>query len=171
MEKRMKKIVVYQSGTGFTAKYAIWIAESLHCEAVDRKKISAEELLNYDQVIYGGWIMGNMIAGYDKIKQMNLKSVVVYAVGATPYSDQVTQAISQQNQITDIPFFYMEGGIDQKKLGFFKRGMLKMVSKSIAKKENKTEQDQYMEKALTSSFDLTDQKKAAPLVEYCLLNG
>ena len=29
----MKKVVIYQSGTGFTAKYAGWIAERLGCEA------------------------------------------------------------------------------------------------------------------------------------------
>lgn len=29
----MKRLVVYQSATGFTEKYATWIAEKLSCEA------------------------------------------------------------------------------------------------------------------------------------------
>lgn len=40
----MKKIVVYQSGTGFTAKYADWIAEELGCEAKEYKYVKADEL-------------------------------------------------------------------------------------------------------------------------------
>ena len=33
----MKKIVVYESGTGFTERYAKWIAEELACDAKERK--------------------------------------------------------------------------------------------------------------------------------------
>ena len=36
----MKRIVIYQSGTGFTAKYAGWIAENLGCEAKEYKSVN-----------------------------------------------------------------------------------------------------------------------------------
>ena len=36
----MSTIVVYQSETGFTKKYAEWIAEALDCEAVPFKKVN-----------------------------------------------------------------------------------------------------------------------------------
>ena len=36
----MKRIVVYQSGTGFTAKYADWIAKDLGCEAKEYKHVN-----------------------------------------------------------------------------------------------------------------------------------
>ena len=42
----MKKIVVYQSGTGFTAKYAGWIAEELDCDAVDFKRLRIRHRIN-----------------------------------------------------------------------------------------------------------------------------
>ena len=77
----MKRIVVYQSGTGFTAKYAGWIAEELGCEVKEYKKVKPDELAGFDQVIYGGWILGGMVFGYDKIKALNLKNVVVFGVG------------------------------------------------------------------------------------------
>ena len=34
----MKTIVVYSSQTGFTEKYAKWIAEALNCEAIPVKQ-------------------------------------------------------------------------------------------------------------------------------------
>ena len=40
----MKSIVVYTSKTGFTKKYAQWIAEDLGCEAKGLNEISGENL-------------------------------------------------------------------------------------------------------------------------------
>ena len=34
----MRRMVVYQSKTGFTGQYAMWIANGLNCEAVDIKQ-------------------------------------------------------------------------------------------------------------------------------------
>ena len=39
MRVKMNRIVVYTSKTGFTEKYAKWIAEELQCEAVSLKKL------------------------------------------------------------------------------------------------------------------------------------
>ena len=55
----MNRIVVYQSETGFTRQYAEWIGAALGCEARPIKHISAQELKQYEGVIFGGWIMGN----------------------------------------------------------------------------------------------------------------
>ena len=39
----MKRLVVYQSGTGFTRQYAEWIADALHCDAVDLKQTTEKD--------------------------------------------------------------------------------------------------------------------------------
>ena len=88
----MKRIVVYQSGTGFTAKYAGWIAEDLGCEAKEFKTLKPGELAGYDMVIYGGWIMGGMVAGYDKVKKLEQKNIVVFGVGMTVPSEEFANA-------------------------------------------------------------------------------
>ena len=87
--KKMKKIVVYQSKTGFTAKYANWITERLGCEAKEYKRVNSKELADYDMVIYGGCIMADMVIGYNKIKALNLNNVIVFAVGITVPSEEV----------------------------------------------------------------------------------
>ena len=63
----------------------------------------------------------------------------------------------------------MEGGFQFDKLGFFQKKMLNIVKKSVAKKENKTEQDIYMEKVLGTSFDNSDKKFIEPLIK-CVSN-
>lgn len=160
----MKKIVVYQSGTGFTAKYAGWIAEELGCEAKEYKKVSKGELEEYDMVIYGGWLMANMVVGYNKIKEQSLKNVVVFGVGMSVPGEQLTATIAEQNKIPAEKLFYFEGGYNPKKVGFFKKLMMNMIKKSIEQKAEKTEADLHMLETFQGA-DNTNRQAIRPLVE------
>ena len=162
----MKKIVVYQSGTGFTAKYAGWISEKLGCKAKALKQTNLSELSTYDMVIYGGWIFANKVVGLDKIKALNLSHVVVFGVGMSPASNEVAKKIAQQNEIDEKSFFYFEGGCKPEKLGFFKKLPLKAIRKSIEKKTEKTAEDLYVLKTL-SGADNTHPVAIKDLVAYC----
>ena len=55
----MKAVVVYSSKTGFTKKYAQWIAEDLSLEAYDLKESDnlKEVLSGVDTLIFGGGII------------------------------------------------------------------------------------------------------------------
>lgn len=163
----MKRIVIYQSGTGFTAKYAQWIAEGLECEAKEYKSVNPNELEAYDMVIYGGWIFGGMVAGYDKIKALNLKNVVVFAVGMTVPSEEVATKIAEQNQIPRERLYYYEGGYNPKKVGFMKRMLLNMIKKSLEKKENKTPEDLHTLETFKGA-DNTNKEAIGELVAFCM---
>ena len=161
----MEKIVIYQSGTGFTAKYAGWIAEELGCEAKEYKKVKTAELAAYDMVIYGGWIMANMVYGYDKIKALNLKNVVVFGVGMAVPSDEITAKIAVQNEIPQERLFYFEGGYNPKKVGFLKKMMMNMIKKSIEQKVEKTEEDMHMLETFKGA-DNTNRNAIQPLLQF-----
>ena len=163
----MSKAVFYTSETGFTKQYAQWIAAALQCPCLSAKAVSAQSVASYDTVIYGGWIMGSGITGLDKMRPMVKGKLVVFGVGSSPKSEAVEKAIQQQNHLDGLPFFYMEGGFHFEQLGFMKKTMLKMVKKSVEKKENKTEQDLFMVKVLGTSFDHSDIHNIDPLVEAC----
>ena len=146
----MKTLVIYQSSTGFTQKYANWIAEELSSEAKELKKVTLNDLQNADRIIFGGWIMGGMIMGLDKIRKMNPKNLVVFAVGASADREENRKNLITQNNLSDIPLYYFEGGLAFERMKFLPRTVLKMMGKSIAKKENKTPQDIEMEKIFLS---------------------
>lgn len=160
----MNTIVVYQSSTGFTKQYAHWIAEELSCEAVELKKVSNKTILENDFVIFGGWLMGGMVSGLKKMKKLQPKELIVFSVGSTPEDIVDLSAMKEQNK--NIPFFYMTGGFRFEQLNFMVKGMLKTLKKSVAKKENKTPQEQFMADVLGTSFDTSDRKYIKPLVEY-----
>lgn len=137
----MKSIVVYTSKTGFTKKYAQWIAEDLGCEAKGLNEISGENLADYDQVIYGGWIMGGMISGLDKIRNNNQKKLIVFGVGFNEPSEENTNTVRETNKLGDMPLFYLWGGTNPKKMGFMGRLMTKMVTKKTPVYEDHTSKE------------------------------
>ena len=110
LEKSMKTAVIYESGTGFTKQYAQWISEELHCDCVNRKKISKKEMLNYDKIIYGGWIFGGQIMGLKEIREVT-SPFAVFAVGCSPSNfEEVVNQIKIMNSVgleNQTPFFYL----------------------------------------------------------------
>ena len=126
-------------------------------------KIKASELQKYDTVIYGGYIMANMVFGYNKIKPLNLKNLVVFGVGMTVPSEETAKRIAEQNEIPQEQFFYFEGGYNPKKVGFLKKMMMNMIKKSIEQKEEKTKEDIHMLESF-KGVDNTNREYIKPLI-------
>ena len=171
-EKNMNTIVIYNSKTGFPQKYAEWIAAALDCEAIPQK--NAKALSKYDLIIFGGGIMASMITGLSKMKKSAFKEnkkLVVFATGATHVNEAETiegfkNANFTENERQSIPFFYFQSGLNFEKMKFFPKALLNMMKNSLAKKENKTEEEKEMLKAFEHSCDSSSEKFIAPLVEY-----
>ena len=125
----MKRIVIYESGTGFTAQYAAWIAEELQCESVALKNAKSVNVADYDQVIFGGWMCAGKVMGYDKFVKLHAKNVVLFAVGMAPSVPEVANKIIADNGFDAERFFYFEGGYRPEKVNFIMRTMMKMLKK------------------------------------------
>ena len=162
----MKTIVVFESKTGFTALYAQWIADELHCECKPLKHVNAKSLAGYECVIFGGWIMGNTIRGLEKMPAMYCTPKAIFAVGATPPTDFVMEMIKTTNRYITAPLFYMEGGLRIEKLNFGTKLMLKALQKSCANKPQKNEQERFMAEHIDGSFDHSGKEQIAPLIEH-----
>lgn len=108
--------------------------------------------------------MGGMISGLEKLRKMNPKKLVVFAVGAGADREAVRARLQEQNHLEETPFFYLEGGLAFERMKFFPKMMLKMMAKSIAGKENKTEEEKEMEKKFAGSFDHAERASIEPLV-------
>lgn len=162
----MRTIVVFESKTGFTALYAQWIADELHCECKPTKHVSAKLLSGYDCVIFGGWIMGNTIRGLEKMPVMNCVPKAVFAVGATPPFQSVMEMLRLSNRFAPEKLYYMEGGFRTEKLGLGTKIMLRALRRSCANKPQRNEQEQFMADNLGTSFDHSDREQIKPLTEY-----
>ncbi len=140
----MKTLVTYQSKTGFTKKYAEWISRELSCEMKTVSELKPEDIAACDLVIHGGWIMGGMINGLNKIREMKPPKLVVFGVGFSHKGEKDEQVV-EVNKLGDTPFFYMEGGMDPKKMGLFSKLIVKMATKKTPMYEDNTDKKYAME--------------------------
>lgn len=170
----MRSLVVYNSKTGFTQRYARWIAAKLNCEAVAEKDMTPKQWQESGIIIYGGPLMAGKVLGWDKIKSRiteSGKQAIVYTVGATPMAaEDIIQKVQNDNlseaEQKNIPFFYFEGGINYENMGFFSKMILKMMYQSLKNKKDKTPEEIGMMKTFEASSDCAREEYVEPLVEW-----
>lgn len=170
----MKTVVIYKSSTGFTEKYATWIASDLQCEAIKFNKKNLKTLSAYDRIIFGSGIMGGLITGLSEFKktpEFSSKKVIIFATGATGIEE--TAAINRVKDINfnqndkDIPFYYFQSGINYERMGFLPKTLLRIMCKSLAKKENMNESEKNMLQILSTTNDRCDRDLIKPLIDSC----
>ncbi|MFD1483898.1 flavodoxin domain-containing protein [Lacticaseibacillus baoqingensis] len=113
-----KIVVVYTSQTGFTQQYALWIAKSLHCEVLDTKFITTEDLAKNNLVIYGGHVIGQRITGFRQFYHQYQAALpiplFVFGTGIAQLDGDSQQRLRKQNfgECTTPPqFFYFHGHV------------------------------------------------------------
>ncbi|MDD5795677.1 MAG: flavodoxin domain-containing protein [Oscillospiraceae bacterium] len=167
----MKAIVIYNSKTGFTKKYAKWIAEALQCQSISiREKLP--DLSEYDRIVFGSNVKAGKIAKLDYFRKNILpqnKQTVLFAVGVTPTDNPQAKALFKdnltENELNTVKAFYLQGGISYEKLNFFEKRLMKMIGNSMLKKENATEQEKQMGKAMLTSFDNSSKESITPIIK------
>lgn len=168
----MKKVVVYKSKTGFTEKYAHWIAEALHCEAMRLENFVIPKVVEYDVIVYGGGIHAGRINGIKFIQNNNLllagKKLIVFATGATPPINEEVERFRKANIPNDngIAFFYFQSGMNYGKMGGVDRFLMSTLKAVLKAKKNKSDVEQGTIDTIQSSYDYSSQNQIEPLISY-----
>lgn len=127
----MNRSIVYCSQTGFTEKYAKWLAEDMGCSATPYKDRSGLDLASLDLLIFCSWLHAASIKGGKWIKGVMRAHpqlhVVVLATGASPMpgsgfttEEEIEEAFGRtfpKDEYPDLVHFYCHGGFDFEKLG------------------------------------------------------
>lgn len=170
----MKKgIVIYNSKTGFTERYAKWICEELGYQMVPYKERDKADLSQYEIVIYGGWSHAGSIKGFkwlkEKLPALAGKRIMVYATGATPPDSPEVKKSLEMNlkdltaaQREKIKMFYFHGGLSYEKMGTMDRMLMKMFRKMLKKTQGESE----AYNMVSHSFDCSSKEQIKPLLEY-----
>ena len=147
----MKTLIIYTSQTGFTKRYAEWIAEKMSGDLLDLKdaqKKNMDFFENYDAICYGGWAMaGSLVKAkwfLEKATNWKNKRLAVFCVGGSPNDnpdvDVFLQSVITEEQRKYIKVFYCQGGF--------------------------TEKEKVMAEKMASSYDISDIKYIEPIVMY-----
>lgn len=170
----MKIIVIYNSQTGFTKRYAEWIAEATGADCLELSDAKKKDLAAYEAIIFGGWACAgtiNKISWFKaNIDRWAGKKLIAFCVGASPIENPEIEIALKQNfnesEQKKVKTFYCPGGINYEKMSAPSKLMMKMFVKMMKAKKDKTEAEQIMVKMLSSSYDISDKKYIDPILQY-----
>lgn len=173
----MNTLIIYSSQTGFTKKYAEWLAQRLDSTVLtfkEAKKKTDSFFDTFDSIVYGGWLMaGNVVDSkwfLANSAKWRSKKLAIFCVGGSPaYSPDIPLVLDKllsDEQRSYIKAFYCQGGINYEKMGLPSRLAMKAFSSMAAKGKNTSEKDRAMAEALRHSYDSTNEKFVEPIVDY-----
>ncbi len=170
----MKTIVIYNSQTGFTKRYAQWIAEKTNAECIEYAKAKKIDLDSYDAIVFGGWAIAGSISKVKwfkkNISKWSDKKLVAFCVGASPIEnpeiDEFLANSFTEDEFKNVKLFYCPGGLDYEKMSATSKTMMKIFVKMLNAKKDKTEADLEQIRIVSSSYDISDIKYIKPILDY-----
>ncbi len=171
----MKTLIIYTSQTGFTKRYAHWLADETDADVFelnDVRKRAESFFADYEAIVYAGWCMaGNVVKAKwflnqaDKWKE---KRLAVICVGGSP-SDNPDVEMFLKNIMNDeqrkyIKAFYCPGGFAYEKMNGVSKLAMKMFVSSLKKKQD--EKSGQVAERISGSYDISDKKYIEPVAAY-----
>ncbi len=159
----MKHLVIYNSSTGFSERYALYIASALKADAFSWKTRKKADLSAYDVLVYGGGIMAEEIAGiryYQAIKD-EFRASFLFACGASPLGYKDLPLWLEKQRARGLDVTYLPGGLDYGRMKAPLRFLMKHIwAPSMRKSEG---EDFY--NIVRDSYDISDMSLADSLIE------
>ncbi len=173
----MKIVVIYNSQTGFTKRYAEWIAEATGADCLELSVAKKKDLAAYEAIIFGGWACAGSISKISwfkgNIDKWADKKLIAFCVGGSPIDNPEIEVALNKNfsemERKRVKTFYCPGGFNYEKMSTPSKLMMKMFVKTLKAKKDKTEAEQVMVKMISSSYDISDKKYIEPILQ-CLRN-
>jgi len=170
----MKIVVIYHSQTGFTKRYAEWIAEETGADCLELSVAKKKDLTAYEAIIFGGWACAGSISKISwfkgNIDKWADKKLIAFCVGGSPIDNPDIEAALNQNfnesERKKVKTFYCPGGFNYEKMSTPSKLMMKIFIKTLKAKKDKTETEQIMVKMISSSYDISDKKYIEPILKY-----
>lgn len=156
-------IIVYESKTGFTKKYADMLAEKTGFKAFRAKELpkGAKD----DEIIFLGWLKAGRIQGLNRLKGHNI--VAVCATGTARNAEPSEEAVIERNGIKGIPFFHLRGGcLPLRELKGLDRIMLSFFLKMLKNRKEKDEQLEEYINIIENGFDGVKAENLEPVLKW-----
>ncbi len=173
----MKTLIIYTSQTGFTKKYAEWLAQKTGGDMLELKEAQKKDdafFASYEASVYGGWVMAASVVKVkwflDKAASWKDKKLAIYCVGGSPNDNPDVEVmldkLLDQEQREYIKAFYCQGGFNYERMNAPSRLAMKMFVSALKKKKDPTEEEKIMTQMVATSYDISDEKYLEPIVDY-----
>lgn len=159
-------LIVYESKTGFTKKYAHMLSIKTGLKVFSVKELS--KINEDEEIIFLGWMKAGKIQGLDKVRKYKVKAVCASGTGRT--AEPNVEAVMEKNNIKGIPFFYLRGGcFPLRELKGWDKIMLTMFLKMLKKRKDKDEELEESINIIENGFDGVKEENLQGVLEW--LNG
>lgn len=172
-------LLLYRSQTGFTERYAKWIAAQTGCTLQKYGKNAWAEMAGYDTVIFGTRAHAGRIDGWKQAREDFRKSgagrLILFVTGAMPdTAGEVLSAFWKQNLTEEeqaaVAHFYMPAGLCFERMAWPDRLMIRLAAAMTKRKKEKDAFDREFEQAAAASYDISSEEYIRPLLA-CLKDG
>lgn len=161
----MNTIIIYHSKTGFSQRYAQWLAEDLNCQVLPYRERKSLDWEKYGTIILvGGLYAGNMSGlGWLKKQPAAGKRIAAVAVGCSPvgWPDQ-EKNMKKLLDGTSIQGFYCQGGLDYARMGTVDRAMMAALRAALKGKPEMAD----MLAGISRSFDGSKREYLEPVARW-----
>lgn len=167
----MKTLILFESKRGSTQRYAEDLGQLLGAEAMPLRKYRWKNLDDYDIVLFGGWVKGNVIQGVDDFlshyEQLKQKAVILFANGLSYPTAEGRDGLISSNilDLYHIRFYQLQGKFDYSKLGPIEKILVKTSVNRMQNDDNFTpEHKAQMLSLLTEKVDGYDHNGIEKIV-------
>lgn len=178
-ERTRNAVIIYCSQTGFTQRYAEWLAEDLECTAIPFAKRPEADLAHADVLVFCSWFHAASLKGSKWLKGIMQEhpelTIIVLCTGATPMLHDMQPPAEFEEAFArafppsaypDLAHFYCQGGFDFDRLGVPDKIAMKMffkVKEGEAKEDPKAAE---MLRVMKAGFDGTNRAYLKPVRKY-----
>ena len=171
----MKILIIYNSVSGYTEKYALALKERLgeEADAVPLSKFKPKSLAPYDRAVFMTRVINNTLAGFKTVvKHAALfaeKYTCIVGVGMAEPNAAQYHNLEESNipyLLKGIPFFVLRGGFDFSRLKGMDKFMIKTVRSRLERAPSRSREDMAVLNFLAAVTDKTDLSSLAPIEEY-----
>lgn len=155
-------IIVYESKTGFTKRYAEMLAAKTGMKIYHVSELSKMEK---DEIVFLGWLKAGKIQGLNRVRKLNV--IAVCGSGTGNAGENNDETIISRNNLENIPFFYAQGGcLPLKDLKGTDRFMMSMFAKALKKRNDKDGEFNEAIGRIENGFDGVNDENLIPLIEW-----
>ena len=160
--------IIYTTNTGSTEQYARLLAQKTGLPACSLEEAKKRDF-DRAEVVYLGWIMAGSVKGcVSAAKRYQVCAVCGVGMGQTGTQ---TESVRKKSAIpANIPLFTLQGNFDIKKLHGIYRPMMKIMvktaGKSLAKKKDRTPEENDMLDMMLHSGERVKAEKLSAVLDW-----
>lgn len=162
-------VIVYESKTGFTKKYADMLAKETGLKSYSTTQLN--EIQDGADVIFLGWVSAGKIKGIKKVlNKYNVKAVCANGLAKDPEPN--IETLIKINACEGKQVYYLRGGCKPlKEIEGLDKFLLSAFLKMLKGKKDKASEFAETIKDMENGADYVDAKNLAPVVEWVKANS